>query len=260
MTHSSAARAAVEGLTRALAREWRDDGIAVLARRGRALRHAVAAQVPRAGVEGGGAHRPAAAARARGGARVARRARGLAARPRAVGLRRSRSTARATTGSGRGRRRRSAPTAARCRRRRGSRAALSVAARASASDIPSASSRPELLPVEVAGDPRDLLRRLAGPHELDDVAAALERARARPPSARSRRAVRRWRTSHATLSASQTIRKMNSRSREPPSAPAGYCDLSPFSAIDPPPPSEIAVTLAGIDFSASISAHAGQFS
>ena len=31
MTHSSAARAAVEGLTRALAREWRDDGIAVLA-------------------------------------------------------------------------------------------------------------------------------------------------------------------------------------------------------------------------------------
>src|SRR4051812_22837579 len=31
MTHSSAARAAVEGLTRALAREWRADGIAVLA-------------------------------------------------------------------------------------------------------------------------------------------------------------------------------------------------------------------------------------
>ena len=31
MTHSSAARAAVEGLTRALAREWGDDGIAVLA-------------------------------------------------------------------------------------------------------------------------------------------------------------------------------------------------------------------------------------
>jgi citronellol/citronellal dehydrogenase len=31
MTHSSAARAAVEGLTRALAREWREDGIAVLA-------------------------------------------------------------------------------------------------------------------------------------------------------------------------------------------------------------------------------------
>jgi citronellol/citronellal dehydrogenase len=31
MTHSSAARAAIEGLTRALAREWRDDGIAVLA-------------------------------------------------------------------------------------------------------------------------------------------------------------------------------------------------------------------------------------
>jgi citronellol/citronellal dehydrogenase len=31
MTHSSAARAAVEGLTRALARGWRDDGIAVLA-------------------------------------------------------------------------------------------------------------------------------------------------------------------------------------------------------------------------------------
>ena len=33
-----------------------------------------------------------------------------------------------------------------------------------------------------------------------------------------------------------------------------------FSAIDPPPPSEIALTVAGIDFSASISAHAGQFS
>ena len=31
MTHSSAARAAVEGYTRALAEEWRDDGIAVLA-------------------------------------------------------------------------------------------------------------------------------------------------------------------------------------------------------------------------------------
>ncbi len=31
MTHSSAARAAVEGLTRALAREWRGDGITVLA-------------------------------------------------------------------------------------------------------------------------------------------------------------------------------------------------------------------------------------
>ena len=33
-----------------------------------------------------------------------------------------------------------------------------------------------------------------------------------------------------------------------------------FSAIDPPPPSEIALTVAGIDFSASISAQAGQFS
>jgi citronellol/citronellal dehydrogenase len=31
MTHSSAARAAVEGLTRALAREWRADGVSVLA-------------------------------------------------------------------------------------------------------------------------------------------------------------------------------------------------------------------------------------
>jgi citronellol/citronellal dehydrogenase len=31
MTHSSAARAAIEGYTRALAREWADDGIAVLA-------------------------------------------------------------------------------------------------------------------------------------------------------------------------------------------------------------------------------------
>jgi len=34
--------------------------------------------------------------------------------------------------------------------------------------------------------------------------------------------------------------------------------LEPLSAIDPPSPSEIAVTLAGIDFSASICAQAGQ--
>ena len=54
------------------------------------------------------------------------------------------------------------------------------------------------------------------------------------------------------LSARQTIAKRISRSRN-----ANYF-LEPLSAIDPPSPSEIAVTLAGIDFNASICAQAGQ--
>ena len=54
--------------------------------RRRPLRHRVAAQVPRAGLAGGRPHRPAAAARQGGGARLARRARRLAARPRALRL------------------------------------------------------------------------------------------------------------------------------------------------------------------------------
>ena len=65
---------------------------------------------------------------------------------------------------------------------------------------------------------------------------------------------RRSRTSHATLSAIQTTAKTISASRS-----ANY-RFDPLSAIEPPPPREIAVTLLGIDFSASISAQAGQFS
>ena len=49
MTHSSAARAAVEGYTRAWAREWAATGWPC-SRSRRPLRHRVAAQVPRAGV------------------------------------------------------------------------------------------------------------------------------------------------------------------------------------------------------------------
>ena len=86
MTHSSAARAAVEGYTRALAREWAADGIAVVARRGRPLRHRVAAQVPRGRL----ARAPPAPSRC--SASAARRSTPgssrcrLAARPRAVRL------------------------------------------------------------------------------------------------------------------------------------------------------------------------------
>ena len=87
MTHSSAARAAVEGYTRAWAREWAPDGVVGRRAGRRPLRHRVAAQVPRAGLARGRAHRAAAAPRPRGRARLARRARLLAARPRAVGLR-----------------------------------------------------------------------------------------------------------------------------------------------------------------------------
>ncbi len=46
MTHSSAARAAVEGYTRALAHEWADRGISSHRGRRRPLRHRLAAQVP----------------------------------------------------------------------------------------------------------------------------------------------------------------------------------------------------------------------
>ena len=186
MTHSSAARAAVEGLTRALAREWRGRRDRRARGRRRPLRHRVAAQVPRAGVAGGGAHRAAAAAGPRGGARLARRARRArrwAARCRA---RWSRSTAPATTGSGRGRRSRSPPTAARCRRRRDGR----VERRRPRLGLrhPLRELLAQLLPAEVAADPADLLHRLTGPVELDHVAAALERAGARLPAGVLRRA------------------------------------------------------------------------
>ena len=85
MAHSSTARAAVEGYTRALAREWAADGIAVLAHRRRPLRHRRARQVP-------GERPPRSRARtvplgrlgAGAGARLARRPRRVPARPRAL--------------------------------------------------------------------------------------------------------------------------------------------------------------------------------
>ena len=80
MTHSSAARAAVEGYTRALAREWAADGIAVVALAAGHFDTDVAAQVPRAGAGRRRPHRAAAATRPRAGARLAGRARRLAAR------------------------------------------------------------------------------------------------------------------------------------------------------------------------------------
>ena len=185
MTHSSAARAAVEGLTRALAREWRDDGVAVLAVAAGHFDTQSLRKYPERGLEGGGADGPAAAARARAGARVARGARCVAARARALRLgrdarRRARQLVRAVAAGDAHRGRRRGPdggTAA-------ASAPLSVAARASASAIPSASSVPSVVPVAVGGDPPHLLRRLAHAEDLDHVAAALERARARRPARR----------------------------------------------------------------------------
>ena len=87
MAHSSAARAAVEGYTRALAHELGARGHLRPRPRRRALRHRVPAQVPRARLARGRPHRPAPAPRPRAGARLARRPRRLTARPRAVGLR-----------------------------------------------------------------------------------------------------------------------------------------------------------------------------
>src|SRR3954451_10652102 len=59
---------------------------------------------------------------------------------------------------------------------------------------------------------------------------------------------------YATLRAIPTIAQMISRARD------AHYFLEPLSASDPLPPSEIAVTFAGIDFSASICAQAGQLS
>src|SRR3954469_22842628 len=86
----------------------------------------------------------------------------------------------ATTGSGGGRGSRSPPTAARCRRRRDGR----VEGRRPRLGLrhPLRELLAQLLPAEVAADAADLLHRLPGPVELDDVTAALERARARLPA------------------------------------------------------------------------------
>ncbi len=106
MTHSSAARAAVEGYTRALAREWAADGIAVVARRRRATSTpSRCASTPSRSGAAAARTVPLGASAARtstpGSSRWPRRR--SAARCRA---RWSRSTAPATTGSARGRRRR----------------------------------------------------------------------------------------------------------------------------------------------------------
>ena len=86
MAHSSTARAAVEGYTRALAREWAADGIAVLALAAGHFDTAVLAKYPENVRRGAAAHRAAGAPRPRAGARLARRPRRLAARPRALRL------------------------------------------------------------------------------------------------------------------------------------------------------------------------------
>ena len=88
MTHSSAARAAVEGYTRAQAEVWAEHGISVIAVAAGHFDTASLRKYPEAGLARGRAHRPAAAAGARGGARLARRALLLAAGRRALRLRR----------------------------------------------------------------------------------------------------------------------------------------------------------------------------
>ena len=72
MAHSSAARAAVENLTRVLSIEWARFGIRLTALARRAVRHRDAHdQVPEAGGGGSGRHGAAPAARHRGGVRLA---------------------------------------------------------------------------------------------------------------------------------------------------------------------------------------------
>ena len=114
MAHSSTARAAVEGYTRALARELAADGIAVLALAAGHFDTAVLAKYPenvRRGAAGTVPHRPA---RARAGARLARRPRCFPARPRALRLRdhdrrRPRQLVRRLAAAGAARRRRRRP-------------------------------------------------------------------------------------------------------------------------------------------------------
>ena len=80
MTHSSAARAAVEGYTRALAREWAADGIAVLALAAGHFDTESLRKYPEVVWKGAARSVPSAAPRPRAGARLARRPRRLAAR------------------------------------------------------------------------------------------------------------------------------------------------------------------------------------
>ena len=104
MTHSSAARAAVEGYTRALAREWAPDGIAVIALAAGHFDTESLRKYPEAVWRAAARTVPLQRLGTRIRARLARRAGGLATRPRPVAARWSRSTARATTGSVLGRR------------------------------------------------------------------------------------------------------------------------------------------------------------
>ena len=86
MTHSSAARAAVEGYTRALAREWAADGIAVLALAAGHFDTESLRKYPEPVWRAAARTVPLQRARPRAGARLARRARRVPARPRALGL------------------------------------------------------------------------------------------------------------------------------------------------------------------------------
>ena len=250
MTHSSAARAAVEGLTRALAREWRDDGIAVLALAAGHFDTESLRKYPKPVWK--------AAARTVPLQRLGREEEhawlvALACSP----LGRALSGSVITLDGARDNwfgpwpPNRLPPTPARCRRRRDGR----VERRRARLGLrhPLRELLAELLPAEVTRDPLDLLRRLPGPVDLHHVPAALERT-VRASQRECSAARLRCRTRYAMLSAIQTTAKTISRSRS-----ANYFLLL-LSAIDPPPPREIAVTFAGIDFSASMSAQAGQFS
>ena len=84
MTHSSAARAAVEGYTRALAREWAADGIAVLALAAGHFDTESLRKYPEVVWRGAARSVPLQRLGREAGARLARRPRRLAARPRAL--------------------------------------------------------------------------------------------------------------------------------------------------------------------------------
>ena len=105
MAHSSAARAAVENLTRVLSIEWARFGIRLTAMApGPMATETMQDQVPAGGGRGRGGHGAAPAARHRGGVRLARGLPRLAWRATTSPARSSPSTARATTGSAPGRR------------------------------------------------------------------------------------------------------------------------------------------------------------
>ena len=121
MTHSSAARAAVEGYTRALAREWAADGIAVVALAAGHFDTESLRKYPGRS----GAPRPARSRSSASAGRSSTPGSSRSPRPRSAArcrARWSRSTARATTGSAPGRRRRCSTTRARSRPRSAARA------------------------------------------------------------------------------------------------------------------------------------------